>query len=370
MKPAHPNINRILVIRFSSFGDLVLISPLFRALKIAFPKAQVDFVVAEEFKALHQFNPFIHNHYGFDRRKSFFSLFFLAWRLKKRQYQILLDAHGSLRSRILTFLLQSFGFFSSYKKKRNFFQTSLVSVVDKKSILRRKMIQTKILPDHWESQRQKFLSLLQSLPKEVFDPAFFFKTLAEETEIFFPENFLEKKIPLAPKKTEMGVRIAIAPGAAYPLKEWAKENFLELIKILSPNHSIFLLGGKKEEKMMQTWEAQMQNFAVQNWVGRLNFLENAALLKICQILITNDSGLLHLAEAVKTPVISLFGPTVPAFGFAPFLKKSQWVEVVLPCRPCSLHGQGPCTNPIKQECMKKISVKSVLEKIKNLGIPV
>ena len=101
--------------------------------------------------------------------------------------------------------------------------------------------------------------------------------------------------------------------------------------------------------------------------GKTGLRETAALIKRCSVFVTNDSGPMHMATAVGTPVVAIFGPTVRGFGFSP-LGKSVVVESELKCRPCTLHGSDRCPKG-HFECMKKITADSVFERVKGMVRP-
>ncbi len=88
-------------------------------------------------------------------------------------------------------------------------------------------------------------------------------------------------------------------------------------------------------------------------------MQTAALLQQCRLLLSNDSGLMHMATALKTPVIAMFGPTVQEFGFYPFHAQARVVSTKLPCRPCSSKGSLRCPKGHHQ-CMLNISTEQVL----------
>ncbi len=90
----------------------------------------------------------------------------------------------------------------------------------------------------------------------------------------------------------------------------------------------------------------------------VNLLGTAAVLQACAVVLTHDSGLLHVAEAVGRPVVALFGPTVPQFGYAPYLPHSLLLQSRPPCSPCSKNGSRPCRRPT-HECMDNLTVDAV-----------
>ncbi|HWA41035.1 MAG TPA: glycosyltransferase family 9 protein, partial [Gemmatimonadales bacterium] len=97
-------------------------------------------------------------------------------------------------------------------------------------------------------------------------------------------------------------------------------------------------------------------------VGQLTLRQSAALIQHAALLVTNDSAPLHLATAVGTPILAIFGPTVPAFGYGPIRPGDRVAELTMECRPCSLHGPQVC--PLRHHtCMKLQTVESVLQKV-------
>jgi heptosyltransferase-2 len=101
--------------------------------------------------------------------------------------------------------------------------------------------------------------------------------------------------------------------------------------------------------------------------GKLSLLGSAALLSRCAVLVTNDSAPLHLASAMNTPTVALFGPTIPAMGFGPLAERQHVLgREELTCRPCSAHGGLAC--PLGHwKCMQDISASSVAEQVERVG---
>lgn len=137
--------------------------------------------------------------------------------------------------------------------------------------------------------------------------------------------------------------LGLAPGAMWDTKRWSPGNFVDLARAAGARIRIFL--GAREESWFSA--SPLGQFAAAardsvEIIDRRPLVEVASLLAGCSLLATNDSGLLHLAEAVGTPVLAFFGPTVRAFGYFPRLPASRVVERSLDCRPCSRNGKRPC----------------------------
>jgi heptosyltransferase-2 len=153
--------------------------------------------------------------------------------------------------------------------------------------------------------------------------------------------------------------IAIAPAAAWPTKEWPQEKVLELARgLVESGRSVVFVSTPEERARLgrlSEWASGKDRVA---WFDG-DLLAIAALLARCPLAITPDSGLLHLACAVGTPAIALFGSTVPELGFAPAGEGNRVIEVALGCRPCSIHGRRRC--PLGHfACMRKLDPRVVL----------
>jgi heptosyltransferase-2 len=128
-----------------------------------------------------------------------------------------------------------------------------------------------------------------------------------------------------------------------------------------------LVGGANESentKLEHDFSGKVINAA-----GKFSPLESAELLRHARIVVTNDTSISHLAEAMQTPAIVFFGATVREFGYTPFLKDSKIIETSenLSCRPCSRDGRGKCRNPDKLRCLTSITPEMVLSKIPELN---
>ncbi len=160
--------------------------------------------------------------------------------------------------------------------------------------------------------------------------------------------------------------VAIAPGSRWPMKQWEVEKYIELTRRIAGDwgYHVVLLGDASEAESTAPI-AEMVPRHVTNLVGRTGILETAAAIEKASVFIGNDSGLMHLAEAVGVPVIALFGPTVRAFGYHPSLPMSKVIERDLPCRPCSRNGRRACPKGT-QECLSRIPVEWVEEALWDL----
>lgn len=208
------------------------------------------------------------------------------------------------------------------------------------------------------------LRLIQLL--ENLDPE-----LSKSIDDFLTKN--QSQIPVAyiPKvlSGDMGVyngqvsrRVAVFPGSVWNTKKWTQDGFIDLCANLkNMNLEVILLGGKEEADIGEYISKNVSG--VDNQIGKLNITESFEIIKKSLLVISNDSGGQHLASLAGAPVVTIYGPTVPAFGYYPWNTRSAIVEnLEVKCRPCSSHGPQVC--PIgTHECMKSISAEQVIKAI-------
>jgi heptosyltransferase-2 len=160
-----------------------------------------------------------------------------------------------------------------------------------------------------------------------------------------------------------GVRdgfIALAPGSIWGTKRWPY--YPELAKLLA-DRQVVVIGGKDDAALAEAILAAAPN--AKNSAGQLSLRESAALIQRAAALVTNDSSPLHLATAVGTRVLAIFGSTVPAFGYGPIRPGDLVAEISLDCRPCSSHGPHVC--PLgHHKCMRDQTPDAILRAIRQL----
>lgn len=160
--------------------------------------------------------------------------------------------------------------------------------------------------------------------------------------------------------------VALAPGSIWGTKRWPY--FPSLAKRLAGLYRLVVIGGGADAALAADIAAAAGPERVIDATGRLSLLESAALIERCAALVTNDSAPLHLASAMGTPTVAIFGPTVPAFGFGPLAPQRVIAEITtLDCRPCSSHGPQVC--PLGHfKCMKDLDAQRVLDLVLTLGL--
>jgi ADP-heptose:LPS heptosyltransferase len=322
----------ILIIRFSSIGDIVLTTAFIRQVRAAFPEARIDYLIKKPFSQLIRYNPHINTIYTFDSSSKFSGLKSLREELKKNDYRFIFDLQNN--------------FLSNYILKA--FPKAEIGQIDKLKVNRALLVYFKI-----NRYREIFPVPLRYLKTAQF--------AGVKDDRLGLELFLggEIKPPVI-----NGKYIALAPGAAHYTKRWPIERFKELIETITNhfNYSIVLLGGKEDVETPSSLESLPHLI---NYCGKLTLLESAAVIKNAQLLISNDSSLMHIAAAVKTPIAAIFGSTSAELGFFPFRAKSVVIEKKLWCRPCTHIGRKSC--PLGHfKCMKEIMADDVFRAVENL----
>lgn len=152
--------------------------------------------------------------------------------------------------------------------------------------------------------------------------------------------------------------VCLAPGSVWPTKQWGIAKYKQLAKdLIQKNIEVVLVGSAAEVPLAN--EIAQDCPQVHNYVGRTSLVQLAQVIALCDVIVSNDSGAMHMASLVGTPSVSIFGPTVLEFGYQPWNSLSVVLEnKTLQCRPCSSHGGKVC--PIgTHECMTSIEVAMV-----------
>ncbi len=183
-----------------------------------------------------------------------------------------------------------------------------------------------------------------------------------------PAPELERSLIL--KLRLMRPYVVVAPSSQWATKRWTDEGFTQLIQLLTERGlNVYLVGAKSETEHCLKIEGAASSFAkhveVRSLAGQTDLVTLHALLAMAEVVVTNDSGPMHMAAAAGRPVVGIFGPTTINLGYRPWSDQSQVVQVNLPCRPCGAHGHNKC--PIgTHDCMKKISAAQVMTAVDEL----
>jgi len=338
------NPDKILIIQTAFLGDVVLSTPLIRAVKKKYPNSKVFFLLIPQTEELLKNNPFLDGIIVYDKKgkeKGVFGFLDLVKRVKSSEFDLALIPHRSLRSALLTYLAgipQRIGF---DKSSGAFLLTQTIKYIQNQPETKRNL---SLLGKDISSESD-------SLP-ELFPSEDDFKYI---DELFKSWNVKkEDKI------------VGIAPGSVWNTKRWLPERFGQVAEALIEKlgAKVIFIGGKEDEKLCLKISSNMKRNPVIA-AGKTSPLQSAALISRCKVILSNDTAPMHIAVAMRIPVIAIFGSTIPEFGFAPTGKNDLVIQKELYCRPCGIHGRKKC--PEKHfRCMKEISVEEVFQAVERL----
>lgn len=319
-----------LVVQTSFLGDMVLTTPLFAYLAKSGP---VDVVCTPAAASLVANNPSIREVIAYDKRgteRGARGFAKLASRLREKQYDAAYMAQGSVRSGALTAMASiadRVGFATSAGR---FFYT------------------TKVVPVENTHHVARLLSLGTRDPRRGVS--------SREMQPHLYPGDTERTTVDALVNGALGPFVALAPGSVWATKRWPF--YADLARALAGEATIIVVGAEADRPLAAEIVSATKGEAI-DATGRLSLLASAELIGRASLLVTNDSAPQHLASAMNTPTLAIFGPTVPEFGFGPLADRSRILgRTGLECRPCDRHGPQKC--PLGHwRCMREISPDDV-----------
>lgn len=337
---------KILVIRFSSLGDIILTTPLLNILKQNFQAAEIDYCVREEFADAVRNNPNINSILPAPADFTFGELRKLRKQISACGYDIIIDAHNNLR----TFYLK---LFLRYEAR--------VFVFRKHSFGKFLLVKFKInLLKHLPPIVSRYVKAVESIVKwdklETLVPEFY---TGPDSASKVDKILDELNIP------RQGKVICLAPVSKHYTKTYPAELFAELINKFDDAYSIILTGKGDERNNIEKIKS-LSGDNVYNLCDKLNITELAELMKRCSLVICGDTGPMHIAEALGIPLVMIAGSSVKEFGFYPQSKNSIVLENNnLTCRPCSHIGRDSCPK-VHFKCMREISPSQIFDAAQKL----
>jgi lipopolysaccharide heptosyltransferase II len=337
------SLSKVLVLRLSSIGDIILTSPFLRVLKNRFPDIELHYVVRNEYADLLRWNPHIDKLITIDVRHGRKALESLNLALTSERYDAVFDLHHHLRTRIL----------------RNGL-SHRIHHVNKRAARRLLLVYAHV----------NTYGTVVPVPERYIETAARYG-VAPDThgpELFYPEA--ENRSAIS-RLTEAGwdgapPLVALCPGSRHFTKRWPLEHYAELTTLLLELNATVLLLGSEEDAPAGRALHSLNERRVIDCCGTTSLLETAALLCQTTCVVANDSGLMHMATAVRRPVIALFGSTVREFGFFPYNSPAEALEIDgLPCRPCTFIGRASCPKA-HFSCLRDISPSRVFEAVRSV----
>lgn len=323
---------KILIIRFSSIGDIVLTTPVIRCIKNQIEgDVELHYITKKVYLPLLAENPYLDKIYSIEKSTNE-----VIEELKAEQYDYIIDLHKNMRARRVKRKLKALSF-----------------TFDKLNIRKWLLVNFK-----WNKMPELHIVDRYLAAAKAFD----IKYDGEGLDYFLPKN-ISSQIEL-PNKVKMGYT-ALVLGANHATKQ-IPENKLKSILEKSTENFV-LIGGKDDAALGERLELIAPN-RVWNTAGEMSLHQSAYLIKQANSVITPDTGMMHIAAAFQKRILSLWGNTVPEFGMYPLLKKGNENQSTifelknLSCRPCSKIGFNKCPKG-HFNCMMLIDEEEVIKKI-------
>ena len=323
---------RILLIRLSSLGDIVLTTPAIRAVRAHFPDAYIAMLVAKQSAEILRENPHLNEIITFDRlakNKDTGEMLRIIRLLRERKFTLTIDLQRKFRTEMLMY-------FSGAAERIGKGRFCTVRVHEQGN----------------KHATAHYFDLLHAAGIPAEDP---------RLELFLSES---EQLDTAQRFDTAGVndgqlKVGFFPGAGWKLREWMPDRFAAIGDKLVEhfNANVLIFGGQKETELVQT-VADLMNARAILFAGNLQIRELAACIEKCDLFLTNDTGPMHIAAAVGTPTVSLFGPG-NHIRFQLLGELHQTIRHAVPCSPCK-QFTDKCKDNI---CMKGIGVDEVWESV-------
>lgn len=331
---------KILIIRFSSIGDIVLTSPIIRCVKNQFPHAEIHYVTKIQFQDLVLHNPYINKVYTLEG-----DIQPLVLKLLQEKYDLVIDLHKNLRTNYIKSLLKQA--FNSQVKTISFNKLNIKKWMYTK-------LHLNLLPD--KSIVERYFEALKPIGV---------KNDGQGLDFFIPsaQEVSKDDIPMS----HMLGFVACAIGGQHETKKMPLQKWKSLCTSLQ--FPIILMGGKEDYAIAEEIKS-IDPVKIYNACGKFSILESGHLIQKSRFVITHDTGLMHIAAAFKKPIISIWGNTVPALGMFPYYGFNNIKSTLAPqlhmiennklsCRPCSKIGYKAC--PKKHfKCMNDLDDTLIL----------
>jgi ADP-heptose:LPS heptosyltransferase len=320
---------KILIVRFSSIGDVVLTTPVIRCIKQKYPDAELHYLTKKNMKDLLVSNPYINHIHTIDR-----SINEVVSVLKKEKFDYFIDLHHNIRTLRLRLSLgvKTFAF-----PKLNWQKWLLVrfkiNQLPQVHVVERYFDAVKplgVFPDHQ--------------PGELF---------------IMPSNEVNTLTDFGLKS---GTFITIAIGAQYATKQLPIDQLTRVIQ--ETNHPIVLVGGPMDKAKGEQLVHACANKLIMNSCGNYTLLQSASIVKQSMVLLTNDTGMMHIAACFGIRIVTVWGNTVPSLGMYPYTPNTnnQWTKHQvnnLACRPCSKIGYASCPKG-HFNCMNQQDIPAII----------
>ncbi|MFC1559391.1 glycosyltransferase family 9 protein [Gemmatimonadota bacterium] len=339
MQDGHSLIPRILVIRFSSLGDVVLADPVFRALKRRLPESSITFLTKSEYAGIHRSNPDVDEIREFDPATR--SLSSLIQMVRSSGFSEIIDLHGSLRSRLIT--LAGGTLTRRFRQER--FKRSLMVL---RPPFKRIRPITPVIDRYLIAAGSDESSNGHVAEEGV--PVVHLTSGEIETGRAWRWNVMSG---------HEGRLIVLLPGAKHAPKEWPLFHFAELARLIELGGDTPVVVVPPDNRELGSVLQDMEESVILAEPVP-DIMELASLLATADGVVANDSGPMHLSAALGTPTVGLFGPTSPDLGFTPRGNRVTHIYRGVSCSPCSKHGQRVCWKR-ERHCMLDMTPRDIMD---------
>ena len=318
---------KVLLVRFSSIGDIVLTSPIIRCLKRQVEQVEIHYLTKSSFTSILQANPLVDKVFGIHK-----SVKEVIKELKEENYDLIIDLHNNIRSKQVIWMLNKP--FHSFPKL-NF----------KKWLL----VQFKINKMPVVHIVDRYFKALEKLGVKNDNKGLDFN-------IPFENEFKLNELPATFQKGYL----ALVIGAQHYTKRMPNQKIIELCNKI--NYPIVLIGGKEDVQNAAEIESKVAS-KIFNACGKYNLFQSASIIKQSSAVISHDTGMMHIAASFQKKIISVWGNTVPEFGMYPYMPnhhENNYIAEVkqLNCRPCSKIGKKACPKT-HFKCMNEIDLNDI-----------
>lgn len=325
-------VKKILAIELRYIGDMLFITPALRAIKENFPNAHLSLLMQRAYRDIMGENPCIDKLILYVKETGLPGFVKILRRIRKEEFDLVINFHDSWRCILFTALSKAkFKVGYNLRGQGVFLDAKLTPAYIKGQ------------PKHEVDSHLDLVRIIGASEVNNKDPQMWIT----KQDRRFASQFLNKH-----KIGSGDLIIGLNAGGSWPTKRWPEEKFARLGDrlIKDYNAKVLVFGGPQDISLLQRLKTFMRETPI---VAKINLRQLAALAQRCDLFISNDSGPVHIAAAIHTPTIAIFGPSDPR-KYAPYGKGHLVVRKDLPCSPC---GQHRCKS---HDCMKLITVEDVL----------
>jgi len=364
--------SRILLIKPSAVGDVVHTLPVLEKLRRRYPKARIDWLLTPENAGLVRGHPAISNILLFARKdfstdgrrlSAAAGMLGLIGEIRAARYEMVIDLHGQLRSGLFAIASEApvrIGFDRPVRRGPTTFQGKQLGNI----------------PRHgWAGAREgSWMAYTHRIPIPTLDVHAVDRYLWVGKLLGFDDGAPVFNLPVSAEAEERiaghlaahaapSRRLAIlAPGTMWETKHWTAEGFAGVARgLVKEGFTPVLVGAKSDQGLSRAIQAEAPGTT--DFTGQTSLADAVALIRRAALVVTNDSGLMHIAAALGKPAISIFGPTNPA-QVGPYGQPESVVRLDLPCSPCNYRRLAQCPN--SHACMRDLTVEMVMERIRDV----